>query len=319
MFKPWKHISVSKKLYAVFGLMAVLIASELFTLLFAMEVLSSVRAFVHGEGLWSKAQKDAVYNLLRFSETFEHKYFEEYKLNLKIPLGDHEARLELMQNNPNTSLVTQKFIQGEMHSDDIPGVISLIQRFHEVSYINHALEIWAKADMLLDELMNNAEDLRSAIENNMLTRDYTSIDRSIKNVEHLNSQLTILEKEFSYTLGEGSRWLETILRILLALAVMTIETTGLILTFSFARNLTRSLEELTGVAAEVGKGNFSKEATVRSLDELGQLAVALNRMTTDLKKNIGDRKRAESASKIKSLFLANMSHEIRTPSESYWV
>ena len=73
----WRDVSVSKKLYAVVGLMAFLIATELFTLLFAMEVLSSVRAFVHGEGLWSKAQKDAVYNLNRFSITFDQQMDRE--------------------------------------------------------------------------------------------------------------------------------------------------------------------------------------------------------------------------------------------------
>jgi hypothetical protein len=51
----WMNLSVSHKLYTVVGVMAVLIATELFTLLFAMNILSAVRAFVGGEGLWSKA------------------------------------------------------------------------------------------------------------------------------------------------------------------------------------------------------------------------------------------------------------------------
>src|SRR5512143_3179793 len=33
----------------------------------AFEAVSSVRAYVGGEGLWSKAQKDAVYHLLRYA------------------------------------------------------------------------------------------------------------------------------------------------------------------------------------------------------------------------------------------------------------
>jgi hypothetical protein len=52
----WKDLSVSKKLYTVVGILAVLIASELFTLIFAMNTLSAVRGFVGGEALWSKAQ-----------------------------------------------------------------------------------------------------------------------------------------------------------------------------------------------------------------------------------------------------------------------
>lgn len=56
----WRDLSVSKKLYAVVGLMAILIALELFTLLFAMNTLSAVRAFVNAEGVWSKSQKNAI-------------------------------------------------------------------------------------------------------------------------------------------------------------------------------------------------------------------------------------------------------------------
>jgi two-component system, sensor histidine kinase len=309
----WKRLSVSNKLYVVVGLMTFLIAAELLTLLFAMEVLSSVRAFVHGEGLWSKAQKDAVYSLHRYSVTFDHKYYDQYLVHLQIPLGDRRARLELIKENPNLQEVKEGFIQGEIHEGDIPGLIHLIQRFGMVSYISRAIEIWTRADLQIDDLIAAAEKLRSLIEDRALTRDYPKIERTIKNLEQLNLQLTVLENDFSFTLGEGSRWLEQLLRYLLVLAVLTIESTGLFLTFTFARNLTRSLEELTQVASEVGKGNFTKEVPVRSSDELGQLAIALNQMTQNLKKNIGERKRAESASKLKSLFLANMSHEIRTP------
>jgi hypothetical protein len=34
-----------------------------------MEVLSAARAYVAGEGLWSKAQRDAVYSLTLYAQT----------------------------------------------------------------------------------------------------------------------------------------------------------------------------------------------------------------------------------------------------------
>jgi hypothetical protein len=60
MRRWWKDLSVKKKLYGVIGLLASLIIFEFVTLVFAMSVLSTVRAMVAGEGMWSKAQKDAV-------------------------------------------------------------------------------------------------------------------------------------------------------------------------------------------------------------------------------------------------------------------
>ena len=97
------------------------------------------------------------------------------------------------------------------------------------------------------------------------------------------------------------------------MAARTIESTGLFLTITFSHNLSRSLKELMASAQEVGRGIFSNKVPVRSRDELGQLAEAINKMNDDLENSIGARRQAETASQVKSLFLANMSHEIRTP------
>ncbi|MGE0764730.1 MAG: hypothetical protein AB7N80_15755, partial [Bdellovibrionales bacterium] len=48
----WRRTPVTKKPYIVVGVMAVLIAVELLTLLFAMNTLSAVRALVGGESSW---------------------------------------------------------------------------------------------------------------------------------------------------------------------------------------------------------------------------------------------------------------------------
>src|SRR4051794_37464022 len=48
--RKWSGLSLAGKLYAAFGIMAFLIAMELFTLIFAIHTLSAVRAFVGGEG-----------------------------------------------------------------------------------------------------------------------------------------------------------------------------------------------------------------------------------------------------------------------------
>ncbi len=55
----WRDVSIARKLYFVVGIMALLIIGELVTLRLAMRTLSAARAFVAGEGLWSKAQKNA--------------------------------------------------------------------------------------------------------------------------------------------------------------------------------------------------------------------------------------------------------------------
>jgi hypothetical protein len=46
----------------------------------SMLVLSGVRAYVGGEGLWSKAQKDAVYYLVRYARSAEASDYQRYRL-----------------------------------------------------------------------------------------------------------------------------------------------------------------------------------------------------------------------------------------------
>ncbi|MEN0059170.1 MAG: response regulator, partial [Bdellovibrio sp.] len=132
-------------------------------------------------------------------------------------------------------------------------------------------------------------------------------------IDVLNDQLTVLEGDFSYVLGEGSRWLERTLMFVLILAVLIVEGTGLFLSITLSRNLSKGLHELSSAAQQVGLGKFETQVPVRSRDELGQLAQSLNKMAADLHNSIGERQQAEQANRLKSLFLANMSHEIRTP------
>src|SRR4051812_34146809 len=96
-----KNISISKRLYFIVGAMAVLIAVELITLWFSIHTLSSVRAFVGAEGLWSKAEKDAVFSLRKYSASHEEIDYAVFRKFMGVPLGDHKTRLELLKPNPD--------------------------------------------------------------------------------------------------------------------------------------------------------------------------------------------------------------------------
>ena len=301
ILKWLKNISISKKLYFVVGIMALLIAVELFMLWFSLNTLSSVRAFVGGEGLWSKAQKDAVYHLQKYARTFSERDYTQFRNFMKVPLGDHKTLVELNKKNSDLKAARQGFIEGRNHPNDIDGMIKLFQRFHNIYYINKAIEVWGEADSTIAKLIPIGERLHTEI--NIESPSTEKIDVILSEMDKINEKLTTLEDDFSYTLGEGSRWLENLILTILFAIALTVELTGLLLTISVSFGITRGIGEIIRVSESVSKGKFDDKAKMYSKDEIGTLAFSFNKMVSELEQNTNQRIRSEqSLRKQKDLY-----------------
>ncbi|MES2285842.1 MAG: ATP-binding protein [Bacteroidota bacterium] len=287
VIKWFKNVSISQKLYLVVGAMALLITVELFTMLFALNTLSSVRAFVGGEGLWSKAEKDAVYYLQKYSRTFNEKDYEKFQEFMKVPLGDHKTLMELNKKNPDLEIAKQGFLEGRNHPDDIDGMIKLFRRFHNIYYIKKAITIWTKADLIIGQLSPIAEKLKAEI--SLESPSLEKIDGLLFEIDNINQELTVLEDDFSYTLGEGSRWLENLILTVLFAIALTVEFTGLFLSISLSIGITKGVNEIIRVSANISKADFNSKAKIYSKDEIGLLASSFNKMMDDLQENINER------------------------------
>ncbi len=280
LFKWFKNVSIAKKLYSVVGIMAVLIVIELGTLYFAVNTLSSVRAFVGAEGLWSKSQKDAVNSLQRYYQNHNAEDEKDFYNYMKVPLGYHKTLLELVKTDPDLAVARYGLLEGRSHPDDIDGMLKLFIRFENISYIHESINIWAEADSTIAKLAPIAKSLNSEI--NSPNPSQNKLDEIVKEIEPINKKLTRLEDNFSFTLGEGARWLENIiLRLLLAIA-FTVEFSGLILTYFVVRGISKGLKEITRASQSIAKRDFSARAQVFSNDEIGVLANSFNDMTEAL-------------------------------------
>ena len=291
LFKWFKNVSIAKKLYFTVGLMATLIAFELGALIFSINTLSSVRAYVNGEGLWSKAQKDAMYHLLRYSRSYDEVDYQKFKEFMKVPAGDHKTLVELARKKPEISIAREGFIEGRNHKDDVDGMINLFTRFNSISYINKAIQIWGQADPLVAKFIPIGEQLHAEISS--LHPSPEKINDIVLAIDPLNAKLTKLEDDFSYTLGEGSRWLENlVLKILFSIA-LTVEITGLTLTIIVSRNIQKGLNEILQSAKAVTKKDFSRKAKAFSKDEIGILANNFNNMSDELARSINEIEKAQ--------------------------
>src|ERR1700730_4718283 len=119
LYRWFRDVSIARKLYFTVGTMALLIGVELFTLFFSINTLSSLRAYVGGEGLWSKAQKDAIYQLLQYGNSRDEEDYREFNEFMKVPLGDAKTLAALSSKNPDMEAARQGFIKGRNHPDDV--------------------------------------------------------------------------------------------------------------------------------------------------------------------------------------------------------
>ena len=85
---------------------------------------------------------------------------------------------------------------------------------------------------------------------------------------------------------------------------------ALLLGFVLSWSVIGPIQRINFRLAAIASGDFSGHVDVANRDELGALAINVNRMNDELQRLYRE---VETASKHKSEFLANMSHELRTP------
>ncbi len=293
-----KNTSISKKLYFTIGIMAVLIVIEICVLSFALSTLSAIRAYVNGEALWSKAQRDASQQLRLYAYSADEESYQSFLKNLSIPMGDRKARLALEKPIPDVAAARAGLLQGHNHPADIDGMIILLQRFSDNKYLSRTINYWKKAEASLLKLIPVSQQLHQKFRNGPLSHEEVQV--YIKQIKLINQEITPAEDGFSVTLGEGSRWLERmVLRTLMAVA-LTVEITGIIIAVSISRNIRKGLGSIITVAKRLAGGKLDERVAIKKGDEIGQLATTFNTMADHLQETIEQCKTSEI--KLRSFF-----------------
>jgi diguanylate cyclase (GGDEF)-like protein/PAS domain S-box-containing protein len=230
----------------------VLLASE------SLKIVSASRAYVGGESLWSKGQKEAVYSLFRYAQTHAEADYAAYRAAIAVPLGDRQARIELLRDDPDLEVARAGFIAGRNSPDDVDGMIMLFRRFSGVSFIKKAIGIWSEADGHISELVEAGDALHASIGSGETHAE--ALAPILARIDIVNRRLTPLEEEFSATLGVASRRTQTILEIALVLTAMLL----VILGAAMSRRMLRASESLE---AQLFAERDRAQITLRSIAE----------------------------------------------------
>jgi hypothetical protein len=170
---------------------------------FSFGLLSSERAYVGGESLWSKAQKDAVFHLQKYAEDRDPEELRQFHANISVPLGDHEARVEMDNPSPDLQKVRQGFIRGGIHADDIDGMFNLYRRFEWISFMQRATRAWKEGDRYIARLDEAGTRLQGEIESRSPRAE--ELRSVLAEISEVNEKLTPVENQFVDALSEASR------------------------------------------------------------------------------------------------------------------
>ena len=194
---------------AVFVAMTILQAS---VAAFSIQLLSTVRAYVAGESLYSKAQKDAQIYLLDYAEKQDEADYARFMSALAIPLGDRAAREALQQRRPDVEAARRGFAEGGNHPDDIDGLIRMFRWFQHVPFMSRPIATWTEGDRTIQEMRELVDRARDRIRAG--ETDAPAVQAMRLQSPVINERLTGLTSAFSSQLGEASR---TTQRLLLGL------------------------------------------------------------------------------------------------------
>jgi hypothetical protein len=167
-------------------------------------LLSGLRAYVGGEGLWAKGQKDAVYQLVLYVFGDTEARYDLFRERLQVPLGDKSARLELEKSNPVENIITRGFRAGGNHPDDIPTMILLYRFFQDTTHVRKAIEQWKIGDRLTDELLTVGEQIHRKIVSTGMSREQRRM--ALNTIDTLQIKLNEAENLFSHHMSAAARW-----------------------------------------------------------------------------------------------------------------
>ncbi|HWO88326.1 MAG TPA: ATP-binding protein [Gemmatimonadales bacterium] len=208
----------------IIGLSVMIVGAVLLIATVGLETMSAVRAYVAGEGYWSKSQKSAVLHLLRYAQTRDERDFRLYRRAIAVPLGDREARLELEREAPDLELVYEGFIRGGNHPEDVPGMATLLQRLGQLPQIRRAVEIWREGDVHIARLDSVAAELRLVLQSR--PADSAAVRALVAEVVRIDAALRPLEDAFSGTMGELARWTKGVVLWVLVITASLLVSAG---------------------------------------------------------------------------------------------
>ena len=264
------RLPIARKLQIIVGVFVAIVICVFYLGVLRSEILSGVRAYVGGEGLWSKAEKRAALKLTDYASSHAENDYQEYLTEIAVPVGDKQARLELQRPSPDMAVVRQGFVQGRNNPADVGNMSTLFHRFGRVNYMARAIAIWTEGDRYIDQLRTLADELHREV--NSAHPDPRKILDISNQIDAVDALVTPLEDDFSSTLSEGARWIDRVLSLATLLASGILLLTGIGVSSAVLKRMRDSEEKYRNLINTANDGILVIDAQTRVILEANNRA-----------------------------------------------
>ena len=180
-----------------------IVSVQLLVAVLSIDVMSAVRAYVTGESLYSKGQKDAHIHLVDYTAHLRDADYQRFLRALAFPIGDRTAREALQKAPPDLAAARRGLLAGGTQADEIPGVIRLFRWFHETPLMSDAIVTWAEGDQLIESVRRLGQRFHDRVVAGGVSDSEAAEVRA--QAQALNHSLTELEVRFAVQLAMGAR------------------------------------------------------------------------------------------------------------------
>ncbi|HEY2658869.1 MAG TPA: ATP-binding protein [Caulobacteraceae bacterium] len=219
-----------------------------------MGISNIARAYVAGEALYSKAQKEAVIDLMRYAYTREDRDYALFLASLQAPKGDRVARQALEASQPDLRSAERGFLQGRNAAADVPTLIMGFRLFSRWPPFAEAVRDWRTAD----EQFIGLEQLGEQIRRKTRPHGVAAPAAQLAEIERLDHVATASEQKFSEQMGRVARQATAIAYAAVAALSFSVCVIGVLIGWRVQRVLAQTGEQLADAKTRAEEANRAK-------------------------------------------------------------
>ena len=186
-------------------------------------LLSSLRAYAYAEGLYSKAERQAVADLVQYGVSGSEQAWLDLRRQLDVLAWARAARVALQLPEPDGDIARRDLLKAGNHAADVGNMVRLFRMAHALPQMAHAVDLWTRGDAEVVRMEEIAGQLHELVD--VGAPDARQVEDLLARVRFLHARLVPMEADFAVTVNDVSRqaaWLLVVVTVLSSAALLVV-------------------------------------------------------------------------------------------------